>query len=205
MDRCRARGEVPTKGRKVCRLSRSRLPTEYSRSPRKPRRVIQGKMNESGMEIVGEWTQGGKRFVLKFKRIDRSKVVTAPIPKELEGIWEGKLKLNGGIELRLVLAVAKGKDGGLNASLASPDQGANNIAVSSIAFKGDVLTWPRARSSGRNSRERETKKRPGSTVSSTSLVQRAADAHKDGQSLGESPSSNAEASVPLSRRRRHVH
>ena len=41
------------------------------------------------MEIAGEWTQGGRTFPLTFKRYDPSKVVVMPIPKELEGIWEG--------------------------------------------------------------------------------------------------------------------
>ena len=79
-------------------------------------------MNDSGTVLAGEWTQGGRSFVLNFKRFDPSKVVVVPIPKELEGIWEGKLKVNGGIELRLALKVEKGKDGALKATLASPDQ-----------------------------------------------------------------------------------
>ena len=70
-----------------------------------------GKMNASGTEIAGEWSQGGKAFVLDLKRIDPSKVVVVPIPGELEGIWEGKLQVNGGITLRLALTVEKGKDG----------------------------------------------------------------------------------------------
>jgi uncharacterized protein len=61
----------------------------------------------------------------------------------MSGIWEGKLKVNGGIELRLALKVEKGKDGALNATLASPDQGANNIPISSIDLKDDVLTFER--------------------------------------------------------------
>ena len=98
-------------------------------------------MNESATEVVGEWTQGGKGMVLNLKRIDPSKVVVMAIPKELSGIWEGKLKVNGGIELRLALKVEKGKDGALNATLASPDQGANNIPLTSIDLKDDVLTF----------------------------------------------------------------
>ena len=101
----------------------------------------QGKLNRAETEVVGEWTQGGKAYPLTFKRFDPSKVVAAPIPKELEGIWEGKLKVNGGIELRLVLKVEKGKDGVLKAVLASPDQGANNIPISAIGLKDKVLTF----------------------------------------------------------------
>jgi uncharacterized protein len=103
--------------------------------------TYKGKLNESGTEVVGEWGQGGKSFVLNFKRIDPSKVVVMAIPKELAGIWEGKLTLNAGMELRLALKVEKGKDGNLKATLASPDQGANNIPISSIGLKDDVLTF----------------------------------------------------------------
>ena len=62
-------------------------------------------------------------------------------PRSSTGIWEGKLKLNAGIELRLALKVEKGKDGALKATLASPDQGANNIPISSIGLKDNVLTF----------------------------------------------------------------
>jgi uncharacterized protein len=110
-------------------------------SAKTARASYKGKMNENGTEIVGEWAQGGKAFVLNFKRVEPSKVVAAPIPKELEGIWEGKLQVNGGFTLRLDLIVQQDKSGALKATLASPDQGANNIPVSSIGLQGNVLTF----------------------------------------------------------------
>ena len=73
--------------------------------------TYKGKMNREETEVVGEWTQLGKAYPLKFKRFDPSRVVAVAIPKELEGIWEGKLKVNGLIEIRLALRVEKGKDG----------------------------------------------------------------------------------------------
>jgi uncharacterized protein len=100
-----------------------------------------GKLNDSGTEIAGEWAQGGKAFALNLKRADPSKVAVMPIPAELDGIWEGKLEVNGGITLRLALTVEKGKDGARKATLASPDQGANDIPVSSIGLKDNVLTF----------------------------------------------------------------
>ena len=100
-----------------------------------------GKMNEPGTEIAGEWSQGGAGFALNLKRIDPSKVVVVPIPAELEGIWEGKLQVNGGITLRLALNGREGKRRRLRATLASPDQGANNIPVSSIGLKDKTLTF----------------------------------------------------------------
>jgi pimeloyl-ACP methyl ester carboxylesterase len=103
--------------------------------------TYKGTLNEKGTEVKGDWAHRGKSFPLKFKRFDPAKVAVKAIPHELEGIWEGKLKVNGGIELRLALKVEKGKDGALKAALASPDQGANNIPISSISLKEDTLTF----------------------------------------------------------------
>jgi pimeloyl-ACP methyl ester carboxylesterase len=103
--------------------------------------TYQGKLNQAGTEVVGEWIQRGKSYPITFQRFDPSKVVVVPIPKELEGIWEGKIKVAGGIELRLALKVEKGKDGVLKAVLASPDQGANNIPISAIGLKDGTLTF----------------------------------------------------------------
>ena len=103
--------------------------------------TYKGKLDDKGTEVVGEWAQGGKNFPLTLKRFDPSKVAAMAIPKELEGIWEGKLKINAGMELRLALKVEKGKDGALKATLASPDQGADNIPISAIGLKDDELTF----------------------------------------------------------------
>ena len=100
-----------------------------------------GKLNEKGTELVGEWAQGGRTFPLTLKRFDPSKVTVVAAPKEMEGIWEGKLAVNAGIELRLALKVEKQKDGTFKATLASPDQGANDIAISAITLKDDELTF----------------------------------------------------------------
>ncbi len=57
-----------------------------------------GKRNAEGSEVAGSWTQGGRQFTMTFKRYDPSKVPAAsPIPRELEGLWEGKLKINAAI------------------------------------------------------------------------------------------------------------
>jgi pimeloyl-ACP methyl ester carboxylesterase len=103
--------------------------------------TYKGKLNRDGTEITGEWTQRGSSFPLTLKRFDPSKVVAAVIPKELEGIWLGKLTAGGGIEVRLALKVEKGKDGALKAVLASPDQGVNSIPISSISLKDGALTF----------------------------------------------------------------
>ncbi len=100
-----------------------------------------GTLNKAGTEIAGSWTQRGKDYPMTFKRFDPAQVVAAPIPKELEGIWEGKLVVTGGIELRLVLKVEKGKDGALKAVLVSPDQSPIGIPVSQVGLKDGALSF----------------------------------------------------------------
>lgn len=104
--------------------------------------TFKGRLNESGSEIDGEWLQQGRKHALRFRRFDPARVpARPPIPKELEGIWEGTLKIQKTISLRLVLRVEKDKDGRLRASLASPDQGASRIGVTAIGLKDGELTF----------------------------------------------------------------
>ena len=104
--------------------------------------TYKGKRNAEGTEVAGEWTQRRQELSSDLQAVrcleGRRSV---PIPKALEGIWEGKLKVNAVIELRLVLQVQKEKDGVLKATLASPDQGANNLPISAIDLKGETLTF----------------------------------------------------------------
>ena len=104
---------------------------------------FKGTLGKNASEVAGEWLQAGRPFPLTFTRTDPTKIAAAaPIPKSLEGLWHGTLTLNGGLELRLVLKVEPGKDGSLKAILASPDQGANNIPISSIALSDkNALTF----------------------------------------------------------------
>ncbi|MFB6230228.1 MAG: alpha/beta hydrolase family protein [Salinibacter sp.] len=57
------------------------------------------------------------------------------------GSWSGTLKA-GGTELRLVFHIKRGDDGGLTATMDSPDQGATGIPVSDVTATADrvVLT-----------------------------------------------------------------
>ena len=52
----------------------------------------------------------------------------------LAGDWEGVLKVNAAVELRLVLHVAKAEDGAIAATLESPDQGPGLARVDSISL-----------------------------------------------------------------------
>jgi pimeloyl-ACP methyl ester carboxylesterase len=55
-----------------------------------------------------------------------------------EGIWEGALKV-GAIELRLIVKITKNKDGSLQGTMDSIDQGAKDIPIDTVTFKDDKL------------------------------------------------------------------
>src|SRR5713226_6312677 len=60
------------------------------------------------------------------------------LAQDIVGDWNGKLRV-GEAELRLVLHVSKGDDGGLKATLDSIDQGAPGIPVNAITLKDSKL------------------------------------------------------------------
>ena len=59
--------------------------------------------------------------------------------RSIVGDWQGTLRPPGA-ELRLVLHITEGGDGGLKATLDSIDQGANGIPVASVTLKDSKLT-----------------------------------------------------------------
>ena len=60
--------------------------------------------------------------------------------QNIVGDWQGTLKA-GPTELRLVLHVVKGDDGGFKATLDSVDQGANGIPVTTVSLKDSNLNF----------------------------------------------------------------
>jgi fermentation-respiration switch protein FrsA (DUF1100 family) len=58
--------------------------------------------------------------------------------EDIEGIWMGTLKVSV-VELRIVFKINANADGTLAATLDSPDQGAENIAVSKVTFENGRL------------------------------------------------------------------
>ncbi|SIO34085.1 hypothetical protein SAMN05444166_3921 [Singulisphaera sp. GP187] len=60
-------------------------------------------------------------------------------PESKEHIWEGKLAINAGIELRLVFHVAKDEAGKFTGTLDSPDQGAKGLKVDSVTLDNSHL------------------------------------------------------------------
>jgi uncharacterized protein len=92
-----------------------------------------GTMNEAGTEIAGEWKQAGKAFPLTFTRADKGAAAAE--------VWEGKLKVAAGIELRLVVRATKQKDGSYRATFDSPDQGATGLKVDSFSKEDGTLKF----------------------------------------------------------------
>jgi pimeloyl-ACP methyl ester carboxylesterase len=97
-----------------------------------------GKVNEAGTEAAGDWSQGGGKLPLTLKKVDRS---TAAAPPGKEEIWEGKLAVQAGLEMRLVLHVVKAEKGAWTATFDSPDQGAKGLKVDSVAIEKGTLKF----------------------------------------------------------------
>ena len=58
--------------------------------------------------------------------------------EDIEGVWMGTLKVST-VELRIVFKISTNADGKLAATMTSPDQGAENIAVSKVTFENGRL------------------------------------------------------------------
>lgn len=59
--------------------------------------------------------------------------------QNLEGIWQGAINANAGIQLRLVLKIKKAADGSFQGTLDSIDQSANDLPIDTINFKDGAL------------------------------------------------------------------
>jgi uncharacterized protein len=133
-------------------IDRTRLAFDLAISKAK----YDGKVNSAGTEATGTWTQGGGVLPLTFVKKDK----VTPEPKIVgdEEIWEGKLGLGAGLELRLVVRVRKTEDGRVLGKFESPDQGAAKLKMDSVtldkttfafAMKGSSMPR-RTRRSGRS-------------------------------------------------------
>ena len=101
-----------------------------------------GTLAESGDDISGTWSQLGE-IPLALERVkDDTKEASAPeVPAALEGLWVGTLKVNGVLELRVVLRAEREGDGPLVASVQSPDQTMHKFPVSDLSLEGDTLKF----------------------------------------------------------------
>lgn len=130
--------------------------------------VYTGTLNKDFTEISGNWVQTDPvqaPQLLSFKRAVATPLPPAPAPAPtpvpvvvpvpapapapapeappalpLAGEWQGKIS-TGPIELRVALHVKPMPDGSFSATLDSLDQGALGLPVSSLAVKGNKLTF----------------------------------------------------------------
>ena len=86
-----------------------------------------------------QYVVGSKSWmpVLMLSALVTASLLAAPSPAVV-GDWSGAISTGGG-SLRAVIHVAQDKDGKLTATMASPDQGATGIAISSITYKEPAL------------------------------------------------------------------
>jgi pimeloyl-ACP methyl ester carboxylesterase len=109
-------------------IDRSRLKFELKVSNAQ----YDGKMNAAGTEVTGTWTQRGAPLPLTFVKKDKA----TPEPKLVgnEQMWEGKLGIGAGADLRLVVRIQKTEDGRLLGKFESPDQGAAKMKLDSVTL-----------------------------------------------------------------------
>lgn len=100
-----------------------------------------------GATISGDFTQGGQRFPFKLdRRLQASApmVVSIVAGREMDGRWQGSLKPAPGVELRLVLEIARSESGLATAVLISPDQGNAHIPVTAFSEQGGTVHFENA-------------------------------------------------------------
>jgi pimeloyl-ACP methyl ester carboxylesterase len=104
---------------------------------------FEGRFNQAQDAIEGTWTQS-LPLRIAFRRVDPatlSRPAPVVVPEELEGLWEGVLKVQAGLELRLVLDVHRDQQGRLGAYLDSPDQGADDLPISALGLERGRLRF----------------------------------------------------------------
>ncbi len=100
---------------------------------------FEGKMNAGATEATGTWTQRGVALPLAFVKKDGP----PPVPKIVgpEQLWEGKLSVQAGIDLRLAIHLQKTDAGRLVGTFDSLDQGQNGIKLSSATLDKTRLAF----------------------------------------------------------------
>ena len=116
-------------------IDQSRLAFELKVSNAK----YEGKLNAAGTEATGTWSQRGASMPLSF--VKKDKVTPEPKVVGKEQIWEGKLGVGAGLEIRLVVRVQKTEDGPLLGKFDSPDQGAKGLKLDSVTLDKTKLTF----------------------------------------------------------------
>ncbi|MEO8077809.1 MAG: hypothetical protein ABI818_15900 [Acidobacteriota bacterium] len=101
-----------------------------------------GALSKDAKSLAGDFTQGGATIPFTVARTGDAKLETlpksTPIPRELEGAWEGAIDVNGQT-LHLALKLANSPQGPATGTLVSIDQGGAEIPIPSIVLAGTHL------------------------------------------------------------------
>ncbi len=105
--------------------------------------VFTGTWDAEDQTIVGNLVQGGQTFPFRLTRtVDAPEMTVDTVSPEdaakIAGTWSGTLAA-GPQTLRIVFHLVAGADGGLTATMDSPDQGQSGLPVNRVAFDGKVL------------------------------------------------------------------
>lgn len=104
--------------------------------------TYEGTVNADSSEIDGTWSQG-QALPLNFKRGAAPATAEAKAqpkpgkPSDIDGAWQGTLDAGQG-KLRIVFHFTN-TEGGLTATMDSPDQNVNGVPVSSVTRNGSSL------------------------------------------------------------------
>ena len=98
----------------------------------------EGTLNAKGDEAVGTFSQGGGKFPLTLKK------AAAEAPVDLnakEQVWEGKLSIGVGMQLRMVFHILKDDAGKYTGTFDSPDQGAKGLKLDSVTVSKGKMNF----------------------------------------------------------------
>ena len=96
---------------------------------------FQGKLSEDGVALSGEFTREQEKILLTMRRVADPDVAG----RALLGNWLGDLQRNGVPMLKVVVRFAEAPCGQITAWMDSPDQGAKNLPMTSLAVGADSL------------------------------------------------------------------
>lgn len=100
-----------------------------------------GKLSADGKAISGGFTQGGADLTFSLKRTGEAVIAKSTgLSKEMEGLWEGALDVNGNM-LRLKVTLSNQADGTSAGTMISVDQGGGEIPITTITQKGSTLKF----------------------------------------------------------------
>ncbi len=98
----------------------------------------EGTLNAKGDEAVGTFSQGGGKFPLTLKKA----AAEAPVVVNgKEQVWEGKMSVGAGMQLRMVFHVLKDDTGKYTGTFDSPDQGAKGLKLDSVTVEKGKMTF----------------------------------------------------------------